>query len=127
MRCRAYVKATVGGVRDPKEAVIRRAGSITKEMARYPRELCRAVLRGLTAQLRADRRLIEGCFGIQAGGSAPGAEPAGADMIQAENFALAAELAGGDQDVRRHLYGAARLLLGNTRTTLPGNHSAMIS
>ena len=41
-------------------------GSITKEMAKYPRELCRAVLRGITAQLKVDRRLKPGCWGIQA-------------------------------------------------------------
>ena len=41
------------------------AGSICKEMAKYPRELCRAVLRGITAQLRADGRLQPGCYGVQ--------------------------------------------------------------
>ena len=41
-------------------------GSITKEMAKYPRELCRAVLRGITAQLKVDRRIKPGCYGIQA-------------------------------------------------------------
>ena len=42
------------------------SGSITAEMAKYPRELCRAVLRGISKQLHADRRLKPGCQGIQA-------------------------------------------------------------
>ena len=42
------------------------SGSICKDMAKYPRELCRAVLRGLTAQLRSDKRIIAGCYGLQA-------------------------------------------------------------
>ena len=42
------------------------SGEIAKDMAKYPRELCRSVLRGLTSQLRADKRLIAGCYGIQA-------------------------------------------------------------
>ena len=41
-------------------------GSITAEMAKYPRELCRAVLRGITRQLHADRRMKPGCYGVQA-------------------------------------------------------------
>ena len=41
------------------------AGSICREMAKYPRELCRAVIRGLTAQLRTDGRIRRGCYGIQ--------------------------------------------------------------
>ena len=41
------------------------AGSICKDMAKYPRELCKAVFRGLTNQLRADGRIRQGCFGIQ--------------------------------------------------------------
>ena len=45
------------------------AGSICREMAKYPRELCQAVLRGLTAQLRADGRLIPGCYGVQMAGA----------------------------------------------------------
>ena len=55
-------------------------GSITKDMAKYPRELCRAVLRGLTAQLRRDRRLVDGCYGIQVEDSAPVAESADEDL-----------------------------------------------
>ena len=46
-------------------------GCIAKDMAKYARELCRAVLRGLTAQLRTDRRLIDGCYGIQAEAFSP--------------------------------------------------------
>ena len=42
------------------------SGEIAKDMAKYPRELCRSVLRGLTSQLRADKRLVAGCYGIQA-------------------------------------------------------------
>ena len=42
------------------------SGSTCKAMARYPRGLCRAMLHGLTAQLRVDGRLQPGCFGIQA-------------------------------------------------------------
>ena len=42
------------------------SGEIAKDMAKYPRELCRSVLRGLTSQLQADKRLIAGCYGIQA-------------------------------------------------------------
>ena len=34
-------------------------------MARYPRELCRAVLRGIAAQLKADGRMQPGCYGVQ--------------------------------------------------------------
>ena len=32
----------------------------------HPPELCRAVLRGVRDQLRADNLLKDGCFGIQA-------------------------------------------------------------
>ena len=35
-------------------------------MAKYPRDLCRAVLKGITAQLKADKRMKPGCHGIQA-------------------------------------------------------------
>ena len=41
------------------------AGSICREMAKYPRELCRAVISGLTAQLHADGRIRHRCYGIQ--------------------------------------------------------------
>ena len=34
-------------------------------MERFPRELSRAVLRGITAQLRTDGRMQPGCYGIQ--------------------------------------------------------------
>ncbi len=41
-------------------------GELTKKTAIYPRDLCRAVLRGTTAQLRKDRRMKPLCHGIQA-------------------------------------------------------------
>ena len=41
------------------------AGGICKEIAKYPLPLCRAVLRGLAAQLRVDGRLQDGCYGLQ--------------------------------------------------------------
>ena len=41
-------------------------GRHTRDSQRYPRALCQAVLRGATAQLRYDRRLKPGCYGIQA-------------------------------------------------------------
>ena len=40
-------------------------GGISKGMAKYPRELCRAVLKGIAAQLRVDGRLQSGCYGVQ--------------------------------------------------------------
>ena len=55
-------------------------------MAKYPRELCRAVLRGLTAQLRRDRRLVDGCYGIQVEDSAPVAESADEDLAAAKQL-----------------------------------------
>ncbi len=42
------------------------SGHVSADMAKYPRELCRAVLRGITAQLKEDRRLKPGCYGLQA-------------------------------------------------------------
>ena len=44
-------------------------------MAKYPRPLCRAVLRGLTAQFRADGRLLNGCYGLQLPDEVPLAKP----------------------------------------------------
>ncbi len=41
-------------------------GKLAREAAKYPRELCRAVPKGTAAQPREDRRLHQGCFGIQA-------------------------------------------------------------
>ena len=41
-------------------------GKLAHDAAQYPRGLCQAMLKGATAQLRADRRLKPGCFGIQA-------------------------------------------------------------
>ena len=78
-------------------------GNITRDMAKYPRELCRAVLRGLTAQLRADRKLVNGCYGIQAEGSEPDSEPES-----------------GDPDVHGQVYGPAQGYSGKYRDDLTG-------
>ena len=59
-------------------------GSATKGTAKYPRELCRAVLRGLTAQLKADRRLIEGCYGLQVKASEKDSEAESDEDVAAE-------------------------------------------
>ena len=45
---------------------VRLEGNYTQDSQKYPRALCQAMLRGVMAQLRADRRLKAGCFGIQA-------------------------------------------------------------
>mgnify|MGYP002806461156 CR=1 FL=1 len=39
---------------------------VAREAARYPKELFRAILRGVRDQLRADGALKQGCFGVQA-------------------------------------------------------------
>ena len=70
------------------------SGSICKDMAKYPRELCRAVLRGLTAQLRADKRLTAGCYGLQA--------------------------ADEDNAVAEHVYGPAQGYSGKCKDDLTG-------
>ena len=41
------------------------AGIHAKHAARYPQALCRAIIKGITKQLRSDRLLKNGCFGIQ--------------------------------------------------------------
>ncbi len=41
------------------------SGSVAKDAAKYPRELCRAIIKGATQQLRDDGMLKNGCFGIQ--------------------------------------------------------------
>ena len=41
------------------------SGRVGRDAAIYPRGLCRAVLKGITNQLRSDRQLKEGCFGVQ--------------------------------------------------------------
>ncbi len=41
------------------------AGRHAREAAKYPRGLCRAILKGIRDQLRADKLLKDGCFGIQ--------------------------------------------------------------
>ena len=48
-----------------KAATFSVLGSTSKAMAKHPRELRRAMLRGLTHQLRVDGRLQPGCYGIQ--------------------------------------------------------------
>ena len=42
-----------------------RSGMIASEAQIYPKRLCRAVLKGVTDQLRADGLLKQGCYGIQ--------------------------------------------------------------
>ena len=42
-----------------------RSGRIASEAQVYPKGLCRAVLKGVTDQLRADGLLKQGCYGIQ--------------------------------------------------------------
>ena len=42
------------------------SGRVARDAAIYPKELCRAVLKGVSNQLRADRRLKDGCYGVQA-------------------------------------------------------------
>ena len=42
------------------------SGRHAKDAAIYPRELCRAVLRGIRNQMRADHLLKDGCYGVQA-------------------------------------------------------------
>jgi hypothetical protein len=76
------------------------SGEIAKDMAKYPRELCRSVLRGLTSQLRADKRLIDGCYGIQ-----PKADPGSGSAEGAEEAA------------EKFLYGPAQGYSGKSRTT----------
>ena len=40
-------------------------GKLARDAAVYPRELCRAVLKGASDQLKQDKLLKNGCFGIQ--------------------------------------------------------------
>ena len=40
-------------------------GQLTKDAAIYPRGVCRAMLRGVSQQLKADKVVKEGCLGIQ--------------------------------------------------------------
>ena len=48
-------------------------GGICKDIAKYLRELCRAVLRGISTQLKADGRILSGCYGVQVADDASGA------------------------------------------------------
>jgi hypothetical protein len=41
------------------------SGVVAKDAAIYPRELCRAMLRGVAGQLKEDSLIKPGCFGIQ--------------------------------------------------------------
>ncbi len=41
------------------------SGIHAKEAQKYPKELCRAVLKGVTKQLKDDNLLKNGCFGVQ--------------------------------------------------------------
>ena len=41
------------------------SGKHARAAAKYPQELCRAVLRGVRDQLREDDLLKDGCFGVQ--------------------------------------------------------------
>ena len=40
-------------------------GKNAKSAARYPRGLCRAMIKGVVEQLRRDKLLKDGCFGVQ--------------------------------------------------------------
>ena len=79
------------------------SGEISKDMAKYPRELCRSVLRGLTSQLRADKRLIAGCYGILAT-----ADPASGSAEDADGVA------------EKFLYGPAQDYSGKYKGDLTG-------
>ncbi len=41
------------------------SGRHAKDAAVYPRGLCRAILKGITAQLKVDNLLLDGCYGVQ--------------------------------------------------------------
>ena len=85
-------------------------GSVTKSTAIYPRELCRAVLRGMTAQLRRDRRLIAGCCGIQVEGLELDSEPVDKEtdgVMHGHVVALAAEVKNEDAMAEKQLFGPA--------------------
>ena len=59
--------AGVGGSCSRPEGGIHRqcSGKHAREAQKYPRGLCRAILRGVRDQMREDRLLREGCFGVQ--------------------------------------------------------------
>ena len=44
---------------------MRCSGANARDAAKYPKELCRAVLKGVRNQLRCDGSLTNGCFGVQ--------------------------------------------------------------
>ena len=41
------------------------SGIHAKDAQKYPKELCRAILKGVTKQLKDDNLLKAGCFGMQ--------------------------------------------------------------
>ena len=41
------------------------SGRVAREAAKYPKELCRAMLKGIRNQLEVDGALKDGCFGVQ--------------------------------------------------------------
>ncbi len=69
-------------------------GKITADMAKYPRELCRAVLKGTTNQLKKDRKFKPGCYGLQA--------------------------VDDEEEIQDNLYGPARGYSGKSRDDLTG-------
>ena len=98
-------------------------GSITKGSAVYPRELCRAIFRGLTAQLRRDRRLIAGCYGIQVEGPERASEPAdvgGNDVLHRHVIAVATEAESENTMAEKQLFGDAQGYSGRYRDDLTG-------
>ena len=72
-------------------------------MAKYTRELCRAVLRGISAQLRHDRKLVNGCYGIQV-------EAAGLDPVAADE----------EEEAAKQLFGPAQGYSGKYKDDLTG-------
>ena len=97
--------------------------SVTKSTAIYPRELCRAVLRGMTAQLRRDRRLIAGCYGIQVEGLELDSEPVDKEtggIMHGHLAALAAEAKNEDAMAEKQLFGPAQGYSGKYKDDLTG-------
>ena len=54
-----------GGVCSRGGSHVHCTGRIAKEAAIYPRGLCQAVIKGIVDQLKQDRLLKSGCFGVQ--------------------------------------------------------------
>ena len=53
------------------------SGRHAKDAAVYPRGLCRAILKGITAQLKVDNLLLDGCYGVRTGGQRRRGDPQG--------------------------------------------------